>query len=209
MNNAIIVTILQESLLLFFTIGSLFALILGLLYLFAPQLAGQFSQHSNRWLSLRRSTRVLEIPRSVEHNLYHHHRLLGLFILLCAAYILYRFGFDYHHEQTVTLLAHKAEGSSVIVTWLLESLLWFLLPVSLLLILFGAVMATKPSSLKPLEQFSNRWISTRKLMQPIERQNDFLDGWVTAHPRLFGLVLSLAALYNLTLLLLFLFNKYR
>ena len=207
MNNHILITTLQESLLLFFLIGSLFALLLGLLFIASPARAKQFSQSNNRWLSLRRSTKPLEIPRSIEQSFYRHHRLIGLFILLSAAYILYRFGFDFQREHVVRALVNTGINHSVVVGWLLDALLWFLIPVSLLLLLFGATMALKPSNLKGLERHLNRWISTRKILQPIEKSNYYVDNWIISHPRHFGLTLCIAALYNLTLFFLFYFNK--
>ena len=207
--NGVIVEILQESLLLFFLIGSLFALLLGLLFVFAPESAKRFSKTNNRWLSLRRTTRPLEVPHLIDRNLYRHHHLVGLFIILSSAYILYRLGFDYHHSQAVAALQGGVVGNGTTTIWLLESLLWFVLPMTIFFLFIGAAIAIKPSSLKGLEALSNRWLSTRKAMQPIERSNYSIDNWVEHHPRLFGSLLCVAASYNLTLLLLFLLNKWQ
>ena len=206
MDHPILTAILQESLLLFFTIGSLFALLLGLLFLLAPESAKRLSRRNNRWLSLRRSTKALDLSHSVDGRLYHHHRLVGLFIILSCAYILYRLGFDYQQQAAVSALS-TGNGSGGVTAWLLESLLWFITPTTTLILFIGAAIALKPSSLKGLEGISNRWLSTRKAMQPIEKQNLSVDNWVEHHPRPFGLLLSVAAIYNLTLLLAFLINK--
>lgn len=206
MDNPILTAILQESLLLFFIIGSLFALLLGLLFILAPEKANRFSQRNNRWLSLRRSTRALEIPRSVDGQIYHHHRLIGLFIILSCAYILYRLGFDYQHELAVSALTTTVATVQT-TSWLLESLLWFITPAAILFLFIGAAIAVKPSCLKGLESLSNRWFSTRKAMQPIEKSNLSVDIWVQKHPRLFGSAICIAAIYNLTLLLLLLLKK--
>ncbi|MCW8918189.1 MAG: hypothetical protein OQL08_05185 [Gammaproteobacteria bacterium] len=203
MDNATLFAILQEATLLFLLIGSLFALLLGVLFLLSPQQAAMFTGRYNRWLSLRRPTRPLEIPHPVDHTLYHHHRLIGLLLLLAAGYILYRFGFDYRQQEAVALIA-ASPWHPALVEWLLEALLWFLIPFSLLLLLLGGAMALKPSTLKGLEQHANRWLSTRKLLHPLDKPNLSLDRWSQSHPRLFGALLTLAALYSLTLLLLLL-----
>ena len=206
MDNPILTAILRESLLLFFISGSLFALLLGLLFILAPEKANRFSQRNSRWLSLRRTTRPLEVSHSVDRILYHHHRLVGLFIVLSSAYILYRLGFDYQHGLAVTALTPSGTPGTTI-SWLLESLLWFITPAAILFLFIGAAIAIKPSSLKGLEVLTNRWISTRRAMQPIEKPYLSIDHWVVHHPRLFGSILCLAALYNLVLLLLFMMNK--
>ena len=204
--NNIITEILQEAALIFLIIGSVFALLIGLLFLFSPEKARQFSLRYNRWLSLRKSAKPLEIPRSVEHHAYRQHRAIGLIILLSATYILYRFAFDYDQTKAIQTLTRLFDNT-ILVEWLLEAYLWFILPISGLLILFGATMALKPSALKRIESLSNRWISTRKAIQPIEKQYKSLDSWVERQPRIFGTILILAAGYNLAILFMFFINN--
>lgn len=202
MANDILTSILQESILLFLIIGSIFALLLGLLYFLSPQEGRKLSLRYSRWHSLRRPTRPLEIPLSIDKHFYHQHRIVGLFILLSASYILYRFAFDF--DQRISFHAlQKVFGNTFITEWLLEASLWFMLPMSGLLLLFGATMALKPSTLKVIEHLANRWISTRQLTQPLEKQYKPIDNWVQRHPRPFGVLLILLAGYNLTFLLMF------
>ena len=201
-DNPIFSAVLQESALLFLIIGSVFALLLGILFIFSPQQATELSQRYNRWLSLRKPLRPLEIPRNVDHLFYRQHRAIGLVLLISATYILYQFAFDYRPEQAKHALI-RLWGHPVITEWLLDALLWILLPASLLVALFGTLMAIKPSALKRLENLANRWVSTRKSMQPIEKSYDSLDAGVTGMPRLFGVFLILAAGYNLVILLIF------
>lgn len=206
MNHPALSAILQESLLLFFLLGSSFALLLGLLFLLSPSLALRFAARNSRWLSLRRQTRPLELNHPVDGHLYRHHRPVGLFILLSSAYILYRFGFDYHHAHAVSALSPSPQHSAL-ADWLLASLLWFLAPASVLFILIGGTMAIKPSAMKSLERLANHWVSTRKAMQPLEKPCDSLDIWVGMYPRLFGAIVTVASLYNLTLMLYFLLGR--
>lgn len=198
----IVSAIAQQSLLLFLIIGSIFALLLGLLFILSPKQAGELLLRYNHWQSLRRPLRPLEIPRSVEPCLYRHHRPVGLFILLSTSYILYHLAFSYD-PAAARLLLLKLYGNAIVTEWLLEATLCFMVPTTVLLMLFGATMALQPSALKGIEQWANQWISTRKALQPLEKQHKALDGWVMNHPRPFGLFLILAAGYNLTVLLLF------
>ena len=206
MESPILASIIQESVLLLLIIGSIVALLLGLLLILSPQQANALSQRYNHWVSLRRPTKSLEIPHESDHYLYRHHRVMGLFILISSSYILYQFAFNYDQTMIVHALSNHF-GNTTIVEWLLEATLWFILPISGVLILFGAMMALKPSAIKNIEMHSNRWISTRKITQPLEKQNKSLDRWVEHQPRRFGLILTLAASYNLTILVMFYINN--
>lgn len=201
-DHSIVAAIAEQSAFLFLIIGSIFALLLGLLFILSPRQAGALSLRYSRWQSLRRPSRPLEIPHAVDPYLYRQHRIIGLVILLSTSYILYRFAFSYNSSAALRALT-PLFGNAVVVEWLLAATLWFILPVSGLLLLFGSAMALKPSTLKGIEQWTNRWISTRKLLQPLEKQNKSLDSWVERYPRPFGLFLLLTACYNLAILLLF------
>lgn len=206
MENTVLSAILQESLLLLLIISSIFALLLGLLLLVSPQQAQALSQRYNHWVSLRQPTKPLEIPRNADHYLYRQHRATGLFILLSSGYILYHFAFNYDQAATIQAL-NSLFDHAIIIEWLLEATLWFILPISGLLLLFGATMAIKPSALKGIETFANHWVSTRKTLQPIEKQNKSMDTLVNHYPRLFGIFLVLVAGYNLIILLIFFINN--
>lgn len=205
MQSTLLTVILQESILLFLIIGSIFALLLGLLFVLAPQQADALSLRYNRWLSLRRPSKFLEVTHETDHYFYRQHRVIGLFILFSASYILYRFAFDYDQTASVHTLTSYL-GNANVVAWLLEASLWFLLPISLLLTLFGAVLAIKPSLLKGLERQANRWISTRNIIQPIDKQNKTLDNLAHKNPHYLGWFLIFAASYNLSILLMFFIN---
>jgi hypothetical protein len=204
--TSILSAIAEKSLLLFLIIGSIFALLLGLLFILSPRQAAALSLRYSHWHSLRRPSRPLEIPRSVDPYLYRQHRLVGLVILLSASYILYRFAFSYDSSAALHTLT-PLFGNALVSEWLLAATLWFILPVSGLLLLFGSAMALKPSTLRGVERWANHWVSTRKFLQPLEKQNKSLDNWVARHPRPFGILLILAAGYNLAILLLFYMTK--
>ena len=198
--NETINAILLQASLTFLLLGALFALLLGVVFLLSPQWVKRLSQHTDRWISLRKSTKPLEMPRPVEHSIYRYHRPFGLIVLISAAYTLFRFAFTYDHTTLLLALTQRF-GHPVIVEWFLEAFLWFILPATLLMVFVGAAIALKPSWLKGAEQWGNRWISTRKGMLPLEKQYLQADNWAFAHPRLFGAILVISSLYILSMLL--------
>jgi hypothetical protein len=194
--------LMEDALPLLLLAGSLLALLVGLLFLLAPATAVRLNHRLNRWISLRRGIKSMESPHFIERFLYRHHRSFGIVILLSSCYVLYRFGF--HYDQQVMLAGiTKLTSHRWLADWLLTALLWFMLPAMLIAIMIGAVFAVRPSLLKGFEAIANRWISTRKWLQPIETTHYPLDRWVTLHPRLFGAVTaSLAAYLSILSLLL-------
>jgi hypothetical protein len=197
--------LLGDALLLLLLAGSLLALLVGLLFLLVPDFAERLNRRLNHWISLRRSMREVERSHFIERMLYRHHRSVGLFILLSSAYVLYQFAFHYEQQQLVQALG-RFQVAPWLADWLLTALLWFSLPAMLLVILVGAQLALRPSSLKGLEGWGNRWVSTRRWLLPLERPHYPLDRWVNRHPRLFGAVTAVAAAY-LTALFLLLYLK--
>jgi hypothetical protein len=207
-DDNILTAIFQESVLIFLIIGSFAALLLGVLFLLSPERARALSLRYSHWSSLRRPSRPLEIPHSIDSYFYRQHRGVGLILLLSTSYILYRFAFDYDHA-VVTRLLTRIFGYPVLVEWLLEASLWFILPISALIAIFGAVMALKPSALKGLETLLNHRTSSRKFLQPIEKQYKSADRWMISQPRGLGIVLILAAGYNLAILITFFISHVR
>ena len=206
MESPFLTAIIQESVLILLIIGSIFALLLGLLFILSPKQANALSLRYSHWTSLRRPSKPLEVPHEADHYFYRYHRTMGLFILISASYILYRFAFDYDQTATIRAMNHIF-GHENTIEWLLEAALWFILPISGLLLLFGTTIALKPSAMKGIETVANHWVSTRKALQPVDKQNKSLDKWVWLQPRLFGTLLILSASYILIILLIFFIKK--
>jgi hypothetical protein len=195
--EAIYLELLAEALLWLMLLGSGFTLIVGLLLLLAPQRIIAQEQRFNSWISLRRSLKPLEQPRNIDARLYHLHRPLGLFILLSCSYILYQLAFHYDVTAVAQLFAGR-NTTDPVSEWLAQSLLIIGLLLNLLLIPFGALLALQPSRLKGFEAWANRWISTRRGTQALDRLYTPVNGLVKHYPRLLGafiLLFSLNSLY--------------
>jgi hypothetical protein len=199
--EAIYLELLAEALLWLMLLGSGFTLLVGLLLLLAPQRIIAQEQRFNSWISLRRSLKPLEQPRNIDARLYRLHRPLGLFILLSCAYILYQLAFHYEARVVGQLFAGR-NGADPVSEWLAEALLLIGLLLNTLLILFGALLALQPSRLKGFESWANRWVSTRRGMEQLERPYHPVDTLAGHHPRLLGALILLFSLNNLYFFLL-------
>ena len=197
---------LSDFFLLLLLVGSGLALAVGLAFLLLPGKAIALNTRLNNRYSLRSHLKPLESDRLFEPAVYRHHQAAGLFILLGASYVLYQLAFNYQHPAAIaalgTLLPHRH-----VAEWLLDALMWFSVPAMLLILLFGATLATRPSRLKGIEARSNRWVSTRRWLQPMEAPHSGLDRFVQHHPRGFGLAVTALSAYSLAILFMFYLSK--
>ena len=193
---------LPGFLLLLLLVGSAISFAVGLTFLLMPTQAIALNNWLNSRYSLRSSMKPLESSHLFEPTIYRHHQATGLFIVFGASYVLYQLGFNYHHSTVIAIL-DKQPAYQFLATWLLDALLWFSVPTMLLILLFGATLATRPSRLKGLEEQSNRWISTRRWLLPLETPHSKLDQFVQNHPRAFGLIVAVLSAYSLSILLMF------
>ncbi len=192
--------IIAESLWLFLCCGLVIALIYGLLLLLTPRAALALSSRLNRWVSLRRAFKPLELPRPQDRRLYHYHRAVGAGLFLGSIYILYILNYHYDHNAFIFILARDMPTHAA-AAWLADSLRLLLYLFAFIGIVIGPIVFQRPSLLKGLEAQTNRWISSRRLLRFLESSYTPMEEGVEHHPRAFGLLLTLISLYLLLLLL--------
>jgi hypothetical protein len=80
---------LLDALVLSALIGALFAAFVGLFLLLRPSMLREFEQGANRWISLRRALKPMEIPRAgVDEYVFLHGRRVGVLLVLGSLYTL-------------------------------------------------------------------------------------------------------------------------
>ena len=173
--------------LLFLLVGSLGGLVLGGGLLLRTAATLGFIQNMNRWVSTRRATRELELPRpSLLPS-----KWLGLFLLVgggIAGYLLFA---RVHVPRAALSLADPRFGTALAV----ESAKWLLLTGCAVSVVFGAMALFLPGALVKLQERMNRWVSTRTMVPAdSERMRSPLDLLVETHPRAAGWIIALASL---------------
>src|SRR3990172_11746192 len=78
---------LWRALAIFLRVGALLGILLGLLLIFKPQLLGYVNRVANRWISMRRISRLMDHSLSIEHWFYQHHRAAGMVVVAGATYM--------------------------------------------------------------------------------------------------------------------------
>lgn len=171
----------------------LLSLVVGVLMVFRPTLITSLNKSSGSSFSLRRSTRVLEIPNFVDHVFYHHHKIVGFVITLVSAYMLYYFALLYDAAIITKIMAgsrYAAIGEIVAAATRL-----FLLLTGVVTLVIGLIMLIRPSLMKGFEAWCNRWISTRQMSKPLASERDQVNQLVYKYPRLVGIIIISLSLY--------------
>lgn len=185
--------ILWQSLAIFLHIAALFGILLGLLLIFKPDLMERINRVASRWISVRHVERLLDRSFSIEHWFYRHHQLLGIAIVLGAAYIIVYFGFLFDKAYALQHLSGTFQKN------LLDMLLDALVLVSLLgaaaALTAGLFIWLKPSQLRGLEAGANQWVSSRRATKVLDVPHDQLERFVTRHTRQVGWLLFLGSIY--------------
>ena len=88
----------------------------------------------------------------------------------------------------------------VLVGGLLDALVLSVLLGALLAAFVSLFLLLRPSLLRDFEQASNRWVSLRRVLKPVEVRRDGVDEYMFRHGRGAGILLVLGSLYVLVLL---------
>lgn len=173
--------------LLFLFVGSLGGLVLGGGLLLRTAATLGFIQSMNRWVSTRRATRELELPRqSVLAS-----KWLGLFLLIgggIAGYLLFA---RVHVPRAALSLADPRFVTALGV----EGAKWLLIAGCAVSVALGLMALFLPATLVKLQERMNRWVSTRAMVpSDSERMRTPLDLLVETYPRAAGWIIALASL---------------
>jgi len=145
----------------------------------------------NGWVSVRRSTRWLAIPRDAGLGGPRLRFWLGAVFVLLPAYSLYVLVVQVDADKLAAVL--RLPFPLPFVALLLDGARWLLIAGSALAIVVGGLMLFFPQALQALESRGNRWVSTRNLGRGGEAVHGGFDTWAGRHPRALGLVIALGA----------------
>ena len=145
----------------------------------------------NRWVSLRRNLKAMEMPRDIGKAVYGHGRWFGGAFALGGAFAAFMLLARVEVAAVVPGLGRSAP--SVIVDWIVESLRWILVAGGALAVIIGVMLFFSPDAVRVLDARLNRWTSTRQLGKGVDTMHLTLDRWVGTFPRAAGWTLALGA----------------
>lgn len=191
-------------------LGNLFALAAGVALLLAPHKVitwlGLRTQHP---LSVRRLTKVLDVPRNSDKVMLRYPRVLGAALLASGIFILVKGGL---FVSTLSLVEGGRALALLFPGAAIPRVLWkSFWVVTMGVILFGALLAVlvgllallRVQTLKKLSSVADRWISTRRVIKPASRPYYGIDRFVATHPQALGGVIALLAIYTLGMIVWF------
>lgn len=199
--SQIIDQIFLPSLLRFLFIGGVFSLVVGIGLIFHNELMFQIFEKMNRWISSRRATRILEIPRDCWPLVQRYRYALSVFITAGAVYALIGLITQVDTEVIVPSISSSLHLPKLFVSWVLISVKWFLLLGCVVGIVVGVMLGFFLPALLKVESLSGRWISLRN--NTVSKKADVLytglDKLVISFPKTAGWIITILALIEVTL----------
>lgn len=171
----------------------LLSLVIGFTLILRPDTIIQLNKQVGKKFSLRRFTRFVEVPNNIDRVLYRNHKIIGITVSLISAYVLYYFLLVYDSLAIAQYL--KASANPLLLEILMSTLRLFMLICSAVILMLGITIFIRPSLIKIVEVWANRWISTRQATRSLSLDRDQINQLAYKYPRLVGLIIVLLSIY--------------
>lgn len=178
---------------IFLAISAFTGVSLGLLLIFKPHHFERVNHTANRWISLRKFSRVFDRSVRIEHFFYRHHRVMGMSIVFAACYIFIYFGTLFDKAHAVQHLAYMFPPQLLDVS--LDVLVLSLLTCGAMVLLVGIFLWMRPSLLRGMEEEVNQWITLRKATKFLDVSHYEVEFFMLRHLRRVGWLLFLGSAY--------------
>jgi hypothetical protein len=165
----------------------------GMGFMLVPQKIFRIANKMNRWITTEHFFNKINSPIYKEPFFYRNNQVVGLIIFLSAVVCFYMLTI-YEGITNIESYLHMMAGSPF-EEWLFVVLYYIFLTAIFLVIIFGVIMFFRPSALKTLEKFGNRWVDTDKTFKALDKSKDLPDRVLPGNPRIFGFVVTMGAIY--------------
>jgi hypothetical protein len=191
-NNYLIDQLIIPAVVLFFFIGGLVAVVIGVGLILRIPRVFRFFDRMNHSVSARHAAKAMAIPRDSAQFVWKYRRSIGIFCIVGAAYSLWGLVTSAGNSAIVSMLNLKFPSGFVL--WIVESLRYLVIVGCTASIVVGILILISPNTLKEIDKVSSRWFSSRQITREAEKMNMKLDNWVAAFPRTAGLIIFFPAL---------------
>ncbi len=176
----------------FFIVGGLAGIAVGAgLIVNSPRTLAFFNT-INRWMSLQRVAKPLELPRDTTRVVQNYMRVFAAIFVVGGLYSLYALLTQFSTEAIVFSL--KLSKLHPLITGLiLDSARWILIAGNLAAVAVGIMMAFSPAKLTALEARGSKWFSEQAIMDKGDKMHVPLDRWVAASPRAAGAIIAVGS----------------
>lgn len=187
--------IFQSSFLVLLLLACALSFAYGVWMLLQPEQALRFNQRVSKWVPTDGYSEAMGKSHATERFFYRYHRIYGLLLLASGLFMLYvisagRWGRD------LTRVFSLGEWS-----WLARDVGTLLMVMTgVLAAAFGLIVLIRPSLLRSVEAWLNRWISTENKSKPLDVLHYAPDQFVSRHARLMAALIVIGSLYVLVVL---------
>lgn len=191
-NDYVIDQLIVPAFVLFFFIGGLAALAIGVGLIYRSPSVFRLFDILNHSVSTRTATKPLAIPRDSSQFFFKHRLTIGVVFVVSALYADYGLLTGAGNAAIVSLFNTTLPPGYVF--WIVESVRYFLTVSCTVSIIVGILLVISPDTLKAVESAGGRWVSTRNLTVDADKMNLSFDKWVATYPRTAGMIIALPAL---------------
>jgi hypothetical protein len=178
--------------------GAILGIVIGALLVFDSARVMRWNSALNRWYSTRKATQVLERPVEVKRLVYRWHRVVGVLVFAGSLYTLDILVFGFNTGALVRIF--RDVGNPAILSLVVETVKIFLIVGNIAALLAAAVLVFRPSLLKGLEAWGDRYYSGREATEALDVMRYQPDEFVQARPKTVGALVTLSSLYVLATL---------
>jgi hypothetical protein len=185
MGNTAVQLWLAQSTVVFFIAAGITLLAIGISLIMNSAGTLRFFGGMNRWMSMRRATKSLEIPhdtrRAVQKYRYWFAAVFVAGGILAVSGLLTQFD-----VRAVVRVFGLEFFKPAFAEWIVDSARWVLVAGNLIGIVVGLLLAFSPQTVVKLEARGSQWYSERQATRGADSLNLKLDVWVAANPRVAG-----------------------
>ncbi|TAJ92187.1 MAG: hypothetical protein EPO31_11260 [Gammaproteobacteria bacterium] len=167
-------------------------LIIGCCMLVSPDLIIKAGRRLNRWVSTDQFFSNLDRPQGSEKFFYRYHIISGVLLALASLYIFVTFIWGIDRGYVLRIFASATANE-----WLTASIIFLCRAFSTVIFFIGLVIMFRPSLLKHLESWGNRWFAVDSSLKRLDVQLKAPDRVFGQQPRLMGLLVTIGSLYIL------------
>jgi hypothetical protein len=180
--------VLIQVLIVVFMVVAVAGLGVGVGLIFSSQRTSEVFRQLNRWFSTRHALKAVEVSRETDAIAHRYQRWLAGGFVLGGLIAIFGLVAAIDVVALSRILAEKRMASFVAV--ILDSIRWFLIVGSVAGVAIGAMLLFYPNAEVTLERFTNRWVSSRRVVRHWDDMHMTLDLLVEAHPMPAGLVIA-------------------
>jgi hypothetical protein len=175
--------------------GAALGLVVGVMLLVDSARVMRWNYALNKWYSTRKAMQALERPVEVKRFVYRWHRVAGALVFAGSLYTLDILVFGFNTSALVRIF--RDLGNPAILGLVVETVRIFLIVGNIAALLAAAVLVFRPSLLKGLEAWGDRYYSSREATEALDVMRYQPDEFVRARPRTVGALVTLGSLYVL------------